>query len=123
LERNAYFDVGRSDDGLTQAADSGRHSHSPGAIYRLCFAQDRKVNLTLNAIFSRIILCAFDLLELDGHDFRQWLFEERKRVLANLLRRRRAASKSPPSSGPQPTAGSSAASKLPKQRASLIWRC
>jgi len=36
-----------------------------------------------------VILCAFDLFALDGHDLRQWLFEERKRVLANLLRRRR----------------------------------
>jgi hypothetical protein len=31
----------------------------------------------------------FDLFALDGHDLRRWLFEERKRVLANLLRRQR----------------------------------
>ncbi len=36
-----------------------------------------------------VILCAFDLLELDGHNLRRSPIEERKRVLANLLRRQR----------------------------------
>jgi bifunctional non-homologous end joining protein LigD len=33
------------------------------------------------------ILCAFDLLELDGHDLRRAPIEERKATLAKLLRR------------------------------------
>jgi hypothetical protein len=67
---------------------------------------------------------AFDLLELDGNDLQQWLFEERKRVLATCCAgsatvspsmRSVAASKPPPSSGAQPTSQLiSAASKLPK---------
>src|SRR5438309_3544861 len=32
------------------------------------------------------VLCAFDLLELDGEDLRRHAIEERKRMLANLLR-------------------------------------
>ena len=34
-----------------------------------------------------VILCAFDLLELDGHDLRRAPIEERKATLAKLLRR------------------------------------
>jgi bifunctional non-homologous end joining protein LigD len=34
-----------------------------------------------------VILCAFDLLELDGHDMRGVPIEERKATLAKLLRR------------------------------------
>jgi ATP-dependent DNA ligase len=34
-----------------------------------------------------VILSAFDLLELDGQDMRRALIEERKAVLAKLLRR------------------------------------
>jgi bifunctional non-homologous end joining protein LigD len=33
-----------------------------------------------------VVLCAFDLLELDGKDMRHVLIEDRKLVLANLLR-------------------------------------
>ena len=32
------------------------------------------------------VLCAFDLLELDGQDLRRQPIEERKRLLAKLLR-------------------------------------
>jgi len=32
------------------------------------------------------VLCAFDLIELDGYDLRQQPLEDRKRTLANLLR-------------------------------------
>jgi ATP-dependent DNA ligase len=32
------------------------------------------------------VLCAFDLLELDGSDFRPAPLEERKKALGNLLR-------------------------------------
>jgi hypothetical protein len=61
--------------------------------------------------FSALSTCS----QLDGHDLRQCLFEERKRVLPNLLRRQRdgisfneigAASKSPPSSSAEPTVSS-----------------
>ena len=34
-----------------------------------------------------VVLCAFDLLELDGHDLRRAPIEERKATLAKLLRR------------------------------------
>ena len=34
-----------------------------------------------------VVLCAFDLLELDGHDLRREPIEERKATLAKLLRR------------------------------------
>ena len=34
------------------------------------------------------VLCAFDLIELDGEDLRRSPFEQRKRALAELLRRR-----------------------------------
>ena len=34
-----------------------------------------------------MVLCAFDLLELDGHDLRRAPIEERKATLAKLLRR------------------------------------
>jgi len=34
-----------------------------------------------------VVLCAFDLLELDGHDLRRAPIEERKAALARLLRR------------------------------------
>ena len=34
-----------------------------------------------------VTLCAFDLIELDGEDVRRKTIEERKRLLANLLRR------------------------------------
>jgi bifunctional non-homologous end joining protein LigD len=33
-----------------------------------------------------VVLCAFDLLELDGHDLRRAPIEERKATLAKLLR-------------------------------------
>ena len=36
-----------------------------------------------------VILCAFDLLELDGKDLRRAPIEERKAALAKLLRRQR----------------------------------
>ena len=36
-----------------------------------------------------MILCAFDLLELDGKDLRRAPIEERKAALAKLLRRQR----------------------------------
>jgi bifunctional non-homologous end joining protein LigD len=35
------------------------------------------------------VLCAFDLIEIDGKDLRSTPIEERKRVLANLLHRER----------------------------------
>jgi bifunctional non-homologous end joining protein LigD len=34
-----------------------------------------------------VVLCAFDLLELDGHDLPRAPIEERKAVLAKLLKR------------------------------------
>jgi bifunctional non-homologous end joining protein LigD len=34
-----------------------------------------------------VVLCAFDLLELDGHDLRREPIEDRKAILAKLLRR------------------------------------
>jgi bifunctional non-homologous end joining protein LigD len=34
-----------------------------------------------------VVLCAFDLLALDGHDLRRAPIEERKAILAKLLRR------------------------------------
>ena len=34
------------------------------------------------------MLCAFDLIELDGEDLRQSPFEQRKRALAELLRQK-----------------------------------
>ena len=37
-----------------------------------------------------VILCAFDLLELDGRDLRRAPIEDRKALLANLLRRSHA---------------------------------
>jgi ATP-dependent DNA ligase len=75
---------------------------------------------------------ASDPLELDGHDLRQWLFEERKRMLANLLRGQRdsisfneigcrvevaAVKHTTTASSLQPH------QNYLKQRASLIWRC
>jgi len=63
---------------------------------------------------------------------RRWLFEERKRVLANLLRRQRDGISfneigcrvdSPPSSSAQPTASSFQPHQNYLQRALLIWRC
>jgi bifunctional non-homologous end joining protein LigD len=35
------------------------------------------------------VLCAFDLIELEGEDMRQWPIELRKRALAKLLRQKR----------------------------------
>ena len=35
---------------------------------------------------GRAVLCAFDLLELDGQDLRRQPIEERKRILATLVR-------------------------------------
>ena len=36
-----------------------------------------------------MVLCAFDLFELEGHDMRRVAIEERKAALAKLLRRSR----------------------------------
>jgi bifunctional non-homologous end joining protein LigD len=36
-----------------------------------------------------VVLCAFDLIELEGHDMRRVAIEERKTALAKLLRRSR----------------------------------
>jgi uncharacterized protein YqkB len=47
------------------------------AVFELVLHQRRGVDL---------VLCAFDLLELDGKDMRHVLIEDRKLVLANLLR-------------------------------------
>ena len=40
------------------------------------------------------VLCAFDLLEVNGEDIRREPIEDRKRRLAGLLRRRTTASRS-----------------------------
>ncbi len=46
--------------------------------------------LRARRIHAAAVLCAFDLLELDGEDLRPQPIEKRKRILAKLLRRSHA---------------------------------
>src|SRR5204863_5750444 len=46
----------------------------------------KRLTLRQRTRIADVILCAFDLLELDGHDLRRAPIEERKAALAELLR-------------------------------------